>query len=379
VSAVAASAPDSALSVVVPTFNESENVDAMVAALEAALAGLDWEVIFVDDDSPDGTADRVRRIARANPRVRCIQRLGRRGLSSAAIEGILSSSSPFVAVMDGDLQHDERILPAMLRILREEDVDLVIGSRYAAGGSIGDWSRLRAWMSRFATRTARRLLPDGLTDPMSGFFMARRSAFEGSMRRLSGTGYKILLDVLASSPRALRFRELPYEFRGRRAGTSKVESVVLWEYLLLLLEKILGGRVPARFISFALVGGAGLVVHLAVLAAMLKLARVGFATGQATATVVAMTSNFLLNNALTYSDRRLRGIGLLTGLVSFYLICSIGALANVGVASFVFEKRYSWWAAGIAGVVVGTVWNYGMSGLFTWGQRRRGPAGPDAR
>lgn len=359
------------LSVIVPTFNERDNVEALLLGLEAVLPSQTWEVIFVDDDSPDGTAELVRSLARERPHVRCIQRLGRRGLSSAVIEGFLASCSPYLAVIDGDLQHDERLLPAMLELLETDAADVVVGSRYTAGASVGQWDERRVAMSRFATWLSRLVLKASLGDPMSGFFMIRRSAFEDVMRRLSGTGYKILLDVLSSSAGQLRWRELPYEFRARKAGASKVDSVVLWEYLLLLVDKLLGRRLPPRFTSFALVGGIGVAVHFAILASFIA-AGLRFPVSQAAATFVAMTSNFLLNNVLTYRDRRLRGARFALGLISFYAVCATGAIANVGVASFVFEREPSWWVAGLAGVAVGTVWNYVMTALFTWGAGRPG-------
>jgi len=359
------------LSVIVPTFNERDNVEALLLGLEAVLPSQAWEVIFVDDDSPDGTAELVRSLARERPHVRCIQRLSRRGLSSAVIEGFLASSSPYLAVIDGDLQHDERLLPAMLELLETDAADVVVGSRYTAGASVGQWDERRAAMSRLATWLSRLVLKASLDDPMSGFFMIRRSAFEGVMRQLSGTGYKILLDVLSSSAGQLRWRELPYEFRHRRSGVSKVDSVVLWEYLLLLVDKLLGRRLPPRFTSFALVGGIGVVVHFTILASCIG-AGLRFPVSQAAATFVAMTSNFVLNNVLTYRDLRLRGVRLALGLLSFYAVCATGAIANVGVASFVFEREPSWWVAGLAGVVVGTVWNYVMTALFTWGAGRPG-------
>ena len=359
------------LSVIVPTFNERDNVERLVSALDAALPDCAWEVIFVDDDSPDGTAEVVRHLGRQRLDIRCVHRLGRRGLSSAVIEGVLSSSSPFIAVIDGDLQHDERLLPQMLALLDAGAADIVVGSRYLAGGGVGNWDRSRIAMSQIATKLSRLVLPKALSDPMSGFFMIRRPAFEGVMRQLSGTGYKILLDVLASGAGTLRWHELPYEFRERQAGVSKVDSVVLWEYFLLLLDKFLGRRLPTRFMSFALVGGLGIIVHFVTLAACAAL-HLRFAAAQAIATFVAMTSNFLLNNILTYSDRRLHGAQAIKGLAFFYAVCAIGALANVGVASFVFERQSSWWLAGLAGVLVGTVWNYVMTGLLTWGRGRSG-------
>ncbi len=352
------------LSVVVPTFNESKNVVALVESLEACLANCAWEVIFVDDNSPDRTAALVREIARTRPHVRCLQRFGRRGLSSAVIEGIASSSAPFVAVIDGDMQHDETLLPRMLGLIAGQNLDLIVGSRYVSGGSISEWSAARRAMSKFATRLSGLIMQFDLTDPMSGFFMVRREAFIAAAPYLSGAGYKILLDFVASAPTPLRHRELPYEFRPRLHGESKIDAMVLFEYLMLLVEKTVGRYIPVRFLLFCLVGGSGVLVHLATLFPIKELT--SFAVAQAIAALVSMTSNFALNNILTYRDCRLRGRKLVTGLLSFYAVCSIGFLANVSFAQLLFERGQPWWIAGTAGVLIGSVWNFGASSIFTW-------------
>jgi dolichol-phosphate mannosyltransferase len=354
------------LTVVVPTFNERDNIAPLVQRLETALDGVDWEAIFVDDDSQDGTAAAIRELARRKPHIRCVQRLGRRGLSTACIEGALASASPFIAVMDADLQHDESLLPSMLATLKGEGLDIVVGSRHVAGGDLGDFGAARVRISGLATRLARLVVKADLQDPMSGFFMVRREAFEDAMRGLSGQGFKILLDLFASAPRPLAFKELPYRFRSRLHGESKLDSLVAWEYILLLLDKLIGHIVPVRFALFAIIGGLGLVVHLATLGTLLKLGGIGFAAAQAAATMTAMTSNFFLNNWFTYRDRRLKGWRLLRGLVSFYVVCSVGAIGNVGIAAYVFKADQSWWLAGVAGAVVGAVWNYATSSVFTW-------------
>ena len=352
------------LSVIAPCFNERKNVSALVDKLSDALEGLEWEVIFVDDDSPDGTADEVRALAITNRRVRSIQRIGRRGLSTAVIEGMLASSAPYLAVIDADMQHDEKLLPAMLNVLKSETPDLVVGSRYVSDGGIGSWDAQRAAMSGFATRISKLVVKEDISDPMSGFFMITRPAFERCVRRLSGQGFKILLDLFASSPQPLRFKELGYQFRERQHGESKLDTLVLVEFSLLLLDKTIGWLMPARFALFAAVGATGVLVHLGVLATALRM--VDFTTAQALATFTAMTSNFFINNMLTYRDRRLKGFQLLTGLLTFCLVCSVGAVANVGIAATLFKQDYSWLISGIAGIAVGAVWNYVMSGMFTW-------------
>ncbi|HYN77293.1 MAG TPA: glycosyltransferase family 2 protein, partial [Lamprocystis sp. (in: g-proteobacteria)] len=328
------------------------------------------EVIFVDDNSPDGTAALVRAVARQDPRVRIVQRIGRRGLSTACIEGMLASAAPYLAVMDGDLQHDERILPAMLHAVKMNGYDIAIGSRHVDGGSLGEWGEERRFVSQFAARLSRLVLKAGVQDPMSGFFLIKREVLEGAVGELSGIGFKILLDIFASSPRPLRFIEVPYAFRTRLAGESKLDSAVVWDYLMMLLDKTLGRYIPIRFIPFALVGGAGVFVHLLVLWLVYDLGGHGFAVGQTAAAVVAMTFNFFVNNAFTYRDRQLRGWGLLRGWLSFTLACSVGAVANVGIATYAFETQLvgqtAWVLSAIAGIIVGAVWNYAVTSVYTW-------------
>jgi dolichol-phosphate mannosyltransferase len=361
---VACRAPE--LAVIVPTYNEAENVAEIVRRVALALEGVDWELVFVDDDSPDATWQRVRALGREDRRVRVLQRVGRRGLSSACIEGLLSTSAPYLAVIDGDLQHDETRLAVMLDRLKGGDLDMVVGSRYTDGGGVGDWDARRQTMSRLAGAIGRALIKVDLKDPMSGFFMLRADLLQTCVRNLSGVGYKILLDIFASCPTPPRFAEVPYQFRLRSAGESKLDKAVLWEYLLMLLQKVLGPVIPIRFIAFSLIGGLGVLVHLAVLWTLHRAAGFDFLTGQSAATLVAMTSNFFLNNLLTYRDMRLRGRALIWGWVSFTLACSVGALANVGIATYLFQADSSWVLSAVAGILVGAVWNYAVTAVYTW-------------
>jgi dolichol-phosphate mannosyltransferase len=362
------------LAVVVPVFNEAANVATMVARLDAALSGRQWEILFVDDDSPDGTAQVVRDIARTDPRVRVIQRIGRRGLSTACIEGMCATAAPLVAVIDGDLQHDETLLPRMADLLeREPAVDLVVGSRFVPGGGTGDWDRDRVAKSALATRLSRHVLKAELSDPMSGFFMIRTDIVRALVPRLSGIGFKILLDLMTASEQPLRFRELPYVFRSRMAGESKLDHVVAMEYLIVLYDRMFGRIVPVRFAMFAAVGAMGAGVHMAVLSLLYALAGMGFVAASIVATMTAMTFNFFLNNALTYRDRRLKGArALAAGWLSFCAVCGAGAVANVGVAAVLHDLQDGYWAlSAIAGIAVGAVWNFALSSRFTWGRYGR--------
>ena len=356
------------LTVVVPTFRERDNVAPLVSRLDAALAGIAWEVVFVDDDSPDGTAAEARRLAACDTRVRCIRRIGRRGLSSAVIEGALSSSAGYVAVMDGDLQHDETLLPRMLASVRG-GADLAVASRHAEGGDASGLSDARRHrISRLGIRAANAVLPVRLSDPMSGFFLLGRELFERLAPRLSGQGFKILLDLLLSSPIPLTVADVPMTFRRRAAGDSKLDGLVMVQFAAMLLDKAAGGLLPLRFISFALVGAFGVLVDLAVLTA-LRGVGLGFATTQVIATLVAMVMNFWLNNVITYRSERLRGPALWRGLVLFMAVCGIGAIANVGIASMLYEAHSGWTPAGAMGAAIGVVWNYAVSATLVWRRR----------
>ncbi len=357
------------LVVVIPTLNERDNIVPLLGLLDQALPGVAWEAVFVDDDSTDGTAHAVRELTRQDPRIRCIQRIGRRGLSSACIEGALASAAPVIAVMDADMQHDERILPQMLGLIRTGEYDVVVGSRYIEGGGTGDWAAGRVRLSGLATRLGQALCRTQIADPMSGFFIIRRPAFDAAVRHLSGQGFKILLDLLASAPQPMRVAEVPFTFRTRQHGESKLDTMVAWEFGMLLADKTVGRFVPVRFALFAAVGSLGLLLHLAVLRLALGVAGLGFGAAQSVATAVAILANFTGNNLLTYRDKRLRGWRFLRGLLSFYVICGLGAAANVGIASYAFAHERSWWVAGLAGAALGLVWNYAVSSVYTW-QRR---------
>jgi dolichol-phosphate mannosyltransferase len=359
------------LAVIVPTFNERENVRRLADVVSAALQGIVFEMVFVDDDSTDGTRDVLAQIAAERGNVRVIHRIGRRGLSTAVTEGMLSTTSPYIAVIDADLQHDERVLPRMVELLRADEADLVIGSRYVDGGGIGDWDAKRARVSSTATKLAKLITSAEITDPMSGFFAITRPALYSAVRDLSGQGYKILLDIAASSAEPMRIREVPYEFRTRQHGESKLDALIVWEYLLLLVDKLVGHIVPARFISFMFIGGLGVFVHMGILGTMVTIGQPTFLWAQAISTAIAMVFNFFVNNTLTYRDRRLKGVfPMLKGLLTFMLVCSVGAIANVGIADYLFsDYHYGWLSAGLAGILVGVVWNYAASSVFTWRSR----------
>jgi dolichol-phosphate mannosyltransferase len=359
------------LSVVIPTYKERQNVAPLVASLQAALQGINWEVIFVDDHSPDHTADAIRELALTNPHVRILERIGRRGLSSACIEGMMASPAPCIAVMDADMQHDETILPEMLHLLQTKDLDVVIGSRRTAGGSMGEFAEKRVRLSDLGSRVSKLVCHCNVTDPMSGFFIVDSRFFRASVPCLTGAGFKLLVDILASSPTPPRIAEVPYQFRNRIAGESKLDVNVELEYLFLIVDKMLGRYFPARFAVFLAVGSLGLLIHLSILGIFHLFDAAAFSLGQVVATLSAMTFNFFLNNLVTFRDRRLQGIALLRGIVVFCAACSMGVLINLSFAHRLFSAGLPWYLAGLSGLAISAVWNYGVNAIVTW-RRTRG-------
>ena len=360
------------LSVVVPTYRESANVPVLFERLKKVLDGLPWEMIVVDDDSPDGTYVVAFAIAAEDSRLRCLRRVNRSGLAGAVIEGWLASSADFVAVIDGDLQHDESILPFMYAALAAKQGDLIIGTRVPDEAIPAGLSPTRQKLSNLGAWFFERIAGISVRDPMSGFFMTRREIVARLAPQLSPDGFKILVDVILSSEGTLKIAESPYVFRQRLAGESKLSPLVGLDFLGLVAHHASGGVLPTRFVLFAMICGVGLVVHLIVLSAIIAvMGDRGFDLGQLVATVAAMASNFALNNEITYRSMRYRGLSIVRGFVIFAALCSVGAIANINIASWLFQSRQVWWAAGLAGALVGVVWNYAASNTFVWRRRRK--------
>ncbi len=366
------------LAIVLPTFNERGNLASLVERLDDALAGISWEAIFVDDNSPDGTSDEARKISQHDRRVRVLHRIGRRGLASAAIEGMMATAAPVVAVMDADHQHDPALLPGMLKAVASGEYDVAVASRFAEGASTEQWGRPdRVRASNIANAIARKVTGVELSDPMSGYFMLRAESLRAAAPNLSGVGFKILLDILATSDQTMRIKEFPLNFAARAEGESKLDRTVVFEFLVGLYDKWLGRIIPTRFALFGTIGAVGVVVHMAILSAFLTLAGEGlrgnvvtnFELGQTIAALVAMTFNFFLNNALTYADKRLTGAAaLMRGWIKFGVTCSVGLLANVGVAAVLVRFGFHEYPAALAGIVIGSVWNFALSSKFVWGR-----------
>jgi len=359
------------LTIIIPTYNEKENILKTFYAIDKALKEtINWKVLFVDDNSPDGTSEIVNQLSKKNPKVTGINRFGQRGLSFACIEGILASTSPYICIMDADLQHDETLLTRMLADLKSESLDVVVGSRYVGAGSTGDLAKHRVWTSKIATFLSNYFLKQKIYDPMSGYFMFPRVFFDSVEKKLSGRGFKLLLDMLITSGCKTKIKELPYVMRSRDIGESKLGYFVIQNFLLMLIEKLLGKILPIRFVLFTLVGFTGLFVHFFVLWLTHIFYKESFIYSQIMAVIVAMTSNYFLNNHFTYHDKKLIGSDNFRGLINFYCMCSLGAFFSIFVANYLYIHSFVWWLAGLLGAATGAVWNFLSTAIFTWGDRK---------
>jgi len=356
------------LSVVLPTYNERENVAPIIAELLPLERLCDLEILFVDDDSADGTSEVVRKLAHQHPSVRLIRRVGRAGLSSAIKEGILDATGDLVVVMDCDGQHEPATISAAVEVLQRSGADLVVGSRFHPQARIHGLTEQRERNSIWANAVARFSLPHyrQLTDTMSGFFVLRPENALPYVRRVDVNGFKFLYELLSLAGGRLRVEEVPLRFQPRIAGDSKLDLAIVWDLGVSILHTLIWRSVPRRAISFALVGASGVLVQLGVSQLLMIL---GLPFGQALppAVLAAATSNYLINNSLTFRFQRQRGLALLRGLLKFLLVASLPVLANVGVASAFYSlvARDTLWAQ-LAGIVVVFVWNYAASSRFVW-------------
>lgn len=357
------------LTVIVPTFNEEGNVIPLYRELLKSLKNIKFEVLFVDDDSNDKTLEEITKLTQTYKNVRYIRRIDRRGLSSACIEGFASSNSNYLAVIDADLQHDPVSLKNMLAKIKAENLDIVVASRFRAGASVAGLSVARQELSKFGNLISSIVTGANLTDPLSGYFIITKQMINTLIHNLSGRGFKILLDIFSTARQLkikLKYEEVNTNFRERLHGYSKLDILTLLEFLNLLLDKLIGRFIPVRFVLFTLVGSFGLALHMVILWIAMRLFGIEFTVSQTLATILVMTSNFFMNNIFTFRDRRLSGLKIIKGLLSFYAACSIGGLFNVLVATFLYERGIIWFIAGFLGCVVGSIWNYAISSFFTW-------------
>ena len=356
------------LSIVIPTYNEKDNISKILEKLKNALKGITHEIIFVDDNSPDGTSKEIKFFMKKSSNIRLVHRIGRRGLSGAVIEGFFAANSELVAVMDCDLQHDETKLSDMMDLFsKSTSLDIVIASRFIEGGEISGiaFSKYRKLGSMITTFLVKRLLKINSSDPLSGFFMAKKATFLRSADKLQTQGFKILADFLATEGKKIEIKELGYKFKNRIAGESKMSILTALELIGLVLSQIFQGKVSIRFILFCMVGLSGIFVQLLITGASMFFIN-QFPTSQTLGIIAAMTSNYFLNNSITFKERKLVSFELIRGLFSFYLICSLGAFTNVAIASYIFDFSSNWLISSFIGAVFGAIWNFTLTSIFTW-------------
>lgn len=357
------------VSVILPTYNEAANISLIIPRLEAVLGSFAYEILVMDDNSPDGTYELAERLAAANPHVRAVRRISNRGLSQAVSEGFSIAKGQCMLVMDADMQHDETVIPEFIRRFRE-GAELVVGTRKALGGGIENWSYLRRFISWGATRVAAIFLPRMCSDPMSGFFAIHRSLYNRIAPQINPRGFKILLEILARSPGA-PIAEVGYTFRPRQHGESKLTASIALAYLVALYDLRFGKLLPLRFVKYALVGFSGIFINA--LGFWLARHSLGMRDSQALilAILASIASNFFLNNLFTFSDRKLTGVGaILRGYLKYNFVCLGGAFINYAITmNLRNEFAINIDAANLLGVAVATLWNYFINLNLTWGEK----------
>jgi dolichol-phosphate mannosyltransferase len=356
------------LAIIIPTYNESSNLPVLVKRIGDLNLDTEYEIIVVDDNSPDKTWKTAVDLQKQYNNMKSIRRLGRSGLSSAVIEGILATNTKFFAVIDADLQHDETKIPDMLNAARN-GANIVIGSRYIEGGGVGDWSQHRKKISRWATNLALKIFKHNISDPMSGFFLMERKYLDSVVESLDAKGFKILLDILSNyKPGEIIIKEIPYQFKDRMHGESKLTPIVALQFLEFIYSKILGRYIPLRFFKFISVGSLGAFVHFTMLYLCFKKFNISYELSLMIAIESAIIFNFFLNNIWTFRDSLLLGKkALLFGLLKFNLASLFGGMVSFVMSVFLMNTLNIHWAtASITGAVAGALWNYQLNLLFTW-------------
>lgn len=354
------------LTIIIPTLNERENVPILLEKLNVLLASIEYEVIIVDDNSKDKTWEVANNLKSIYKNLTVIRRINRNGLSSAVIEGFVIAESENILVMDADLQHDEDIIPQMLQEINN-GYNVVIGSRYIDGGSMGQWGKLRVWISQFATKIAKIVLRHDIKDTMSGFFMVKKDIVNNCLERLSGKGFKILLDILTNSHDIdINVKEVPYTFKTRQLGESKLSSSVIFQFLEFLYLKTIGRVIPFRFFIFSLVGCFGAILHFLFLTIFYKVIQLEFNLALIIAIEVAIIFNYFFNNILTFKDKRIKGIQIILGLFSYNLITLFGGFINFCISNYLIFNGLHWIFSSLIGATAGVLWNYILTKSIIW-------------
>ena len=352
-------------SLVVPTYCESQNIAILVEKVHQSLSSYSYELVVVDDNSPDGTSEIANSLSQQYP-VRVITRRNERGLASAVVEGFKQARGDILGVIDADLQHPPEVIPELLETVMS-GADVVIASRYVEGGGSEGWSASRKIISKGSKLLAQVLLPAarGIKDPLSGFFLLRKEVIDGV--ELSPTGYKILLEVLVKG-KATEVAEVPYIFKVRERGTSNLTSGEGIRYLK-HLTRLTGLQAGAmRFLKFSLVGLSGVLVNEGLLWLLTENLGLYYLLSAAIAVETAIITNFILNDIWTFRDRRTSGNRSLLGRGLKFNLVSLGGLGiNIAILWTVTEVvGISYLISNLIGIAGATLWNYTINTLWTW-------------
>ena len=358
------------ISIIIPTFNEVKNIKDLIVHLMLLLINFDYEIIVVDDDSPDGTAEEINQLMKTNKKIHLINRIGRSGLSSAIKEGLIFAKGEYSVVLDGDGQHDPNCVLEMIGEIKKSKFDIIVGSRFLKKSKLTGLSEERSLSSKLANKIARISLPkkySNLTDYLSGCFCLKNKKTNNLVRRIEINGFKFLYELLAISKGNLLIKEIPLFFKERNYGQSKLDLAVVWDFLISILHNFGFRILPRRAISFGLVGISGVFVQLLITLILTKIILLDFKSALPFSVVCAASSNFLINNMLTFRTNRLRNFALIRGLLKFLLVASLPVIANVGIASAVYLYiSTDTLIAQLAGIAIVYAWNYLASSLFVW-------------
>lgn len=376
------------LSVITPTFNEAQNLPVLIERIHTALAGVPHEIVVADDNSPDGTWRIAEELAALDDSIVVLRRFHDHGLSAAVLDAMSAARAPYLAVIDADLQHDPSILPDMLSCLRADKADVVVGSRESEGGGYGEWSLQRRTVSWVATVIARVFLRVPTDDPMSGYFMLTREAYESTAEQINPLGFKILLEFIGRN-RELRVENLGYTFANRMHGETKLKPSVIRSYLLAVAELRLGRQVDPVFFLYVLVGILGLLVNSVLFTFFEALGFPQIDTGfnealdpiySSFVASVGLTTVglFVVNNEFTFWEQRYRGWRTLGALALYSLMTLVGTLVHVAVFSWLQEAGFLFSFVGddaarvvhnLMGATIALVVNWYLNTTFVWRRR----------
>ena len=356
------------LSLIAPTYNEKENIVPLVERVHKALSQYNYELIIVDDDSPDGTAEHADSLTARYP-LKVIVRKNERGLASAVVAGFDQARGQVLGAIDADLQHPPEAIPALLDAIRG-GADVAIGSRYVEGGGIEGWSTKREIISIGAKTIARILLASvrKINDPLTGFFLFRREVIEGTV--LTPTGYKILLEVLVRGS-AKQVVEVPYVFKERERGKSNLTMKEQLNFLKHISRLAWFEGEIKRFIKFCIVGASGFCVNLGLLALFVEVVHMHKVWAQIPSYQISILTNFAFNEFWTFSDRRTPGLkSFLIRAIKFNLISQVGWGINISVYYLALNIAGIYYIVSqIIAIAVATLWNFFSNVIWTWRKR----------